>query len=222
MLLKELSLFIATPCRGEIPLQTVRSYLQTQEECVKRGVKFDFGFSHGGMVHHGRNVLAEKFLQTDASLLFWIDSDVVWEPTDFFRLILHSKKYDCVVGIYPGRKEPLHYFIKFPDPPEQPNDDGLVPILGTGLGFACVNRRVMEALAESAKTLTYCGHKRKSIFRWDELDGEERGEDYAFWSDVHAHGFKVWADTQASIGHVGYKVFRMNPVGFEPKPKDAA
>ncbi len=204
----DMSVYVATPCMSHIPLPTTVSYLETQEECLKRGIKIDIGFVACSIVHHARNALAECFLRGDHKLLFWIDSDMEWHPLHFMRALIHAQKYDCVVGIYPARSDPPHYYVRFPEESE-PNDEGLIPILGTGLGFACINRRVMEKLAEDAPLLTFNGRKRKAIFRFDDLDGESRGEDYAFWADVHKAGFGVWADTQADIGHVGNKIYRI-------------
>jgi hypothetical protein len=46
------------------------------------------------------------------------------------------------------------------------------------------------------------------IFRCDEEGDEERGEDYAFWSDVRELGYSIHADAQTNLGHVGTKVYQ--------------
>ena len=195
---------------GTFPLKTVVSYLDTQEACLQHGVKVDFIFTDCSLVHHARTLLGNTFLgKKDFNRLFWIDSDIVWSPVDFMKLVVHSLKYDCVVGIYPRRTDPPGFFVQL-IPGEQPNDEGLVEINGTGLGFACIRREVMERLAERVPKLRFFHAKEPTpaLFRCDEADGEARGEDYAFWSDVKAMGYKIYADATITLGHVGGKVYR--------------
>ena len=205
-----LSVYVATPCIKDIPVQTVCAYLDTQETCLKYGIEIDIGFITGSLVHHARTLAANIFLKGKHQRLFWIDADIVWTPEDFLRLLIHSRTRECVVGIYPRRADPPAYYVRFM-PDSEPNDEGLVSISGTGLGFACIQRKVIEQLAEKAPKLQYAGTSVPvpSIFRQDDADGEARGEDYAFWADVRALGYEIWADTMVNLGHIGNKVYRM-------------
>jgi hypothetical protein len=196
---------------GTFPLKTVVSYLDTQEACLQHGVKVDFVFTDCSLVTHSRTLLGNTFLaKRDFNRLFWIDSDIVWSPLDFMKLVVHSLKYDCVAGIYPRRVEAGGYFVSFTDPGVEPNEDGLVEIEGTGLGFACIRREVMERLAERVPKLRYFGAKEPvpALFREDSADGQARGEDYAFWSDVKDMGYRIYADATIRLGHIGGKVYQ--------------
>ena len=46
------------------------------------------------------------------------------------------------------------------------------------------------------------------IFRFDEPNGEARGEDIAFFADVCDLGYKVNLDPTVTLGHIGEKEFR--------------
>lgn len=204
-----LKVYIATPCNRDIPVPTVVSYLETQEFCLQHGVRVNIGFMPCSLVHHGRALAAKLFLEGDCDLLFFVDSDMAWEPEEFLRLLTHARKYDCVVGIYPRRQDPPGYFVRFV-PEAEPNEDGLIEIEATGLGFACIKRAVIQHLAALAPKLRYSGNPAPSpaIFRCDDDGTSARGEDYAFWADVREAGYKIYADTQTNIGHVGQKVYR--------------
>lgn len=208
--LKDLSVMIGTPSTsGDFNVRTLISYLDTQATCNKYGIPLDIEFVTGSLVHHARTKLANHFLQSKHNILFQIDSDIKWTPMDFVKVLGHMLKHDCVVGVYPRRQDPLAYFMKA-IPGAEPNEDGLVPILGTGLGFACVRRGVIEHLAALSPKLRFAGAQEPvpAIFRCDD-DGEEaRGEDYAFWADVIEAGYQVYADATITLGHVGTKVYQ--------------
>lgn len=204
-----LSVMVAMPCLTDPSLHTTMSLLDTQEECLKHGIKIDFAFVSGTLVHHARTLLGNTFLgKPEFNRLFWVDSDIKWTPSDFLKVLAHTLKYDCVVGIYPSRGDPLRYYAKLV-PDQEPDEDGLVRIEGTGLGFACVTRTVMERLAEKAPLRRYLNSDPvPRLFRCDDDGEEERGEDYAFWADVKALGYEIYADATITLGHVGSKVYR--------------
>lgn len=203
---------VAVPStRGDFHVSTVNSLLQTQDACHQYGVELEVSFMTGSLVHHARSALAHLFLKGDWSRIFWIDSDIVWEPVAFFKLLVHSLKHDCVVGIYPRRNEgaPGHYMRFAEEGDATLDDDGLVQITGCGLGFACVRRGVIEHLSKLAPKLKHGNPEPiPYLFRQDD-DGEEaRGEDYAFWADVIEAGYKIYADPSVTLGHFGNKVYR--------------
>lgn len=213
------SVFVATPTTaGQFPLATVMSYLDTQEQAIKQGMEVDFGFVACSLVHHARTLLANVFLdKKHHDLLFWIDSDIKWTPAEFFRIALMAQKYGCVVGVYPRRSDPPGYFIRMIEGAE-PNEDGVIEIEGTGIGFSCMRRDVMEKVAASVPKLLF-PHSTEpcsSIFRCDDDGVQARGEDYAFFDDLKKLGVKVYADTQVSPGHVGNKIYTMPCLASQP------
>jgi hypothetical protein len=203
--------FVATPILGRFPVETVISYLDTQEECLKHGIDIEIGFVSCSLPHHARTLLAHVFLkQKTAGRIFWIDGDIKWEPVDFVKLLAHTEKHPVVCGVYPRRRDPPAYFIKYPEGKEDssPDSEGLVEIAGTGMGFTCVRREVMQQLYDAAPLRRYGGgDKMPRVFRCDDDEEDERGEDYAFFDDIRKAGHKVYADATLSLGHVGTKVY---------------
>jgi hypothetical protein len=206
------SVFVATPTMGRFPVETVISYLDTQDECRKQGIDIDIGFVSCSLVHHARTLLTDVFMtRKNASHIFWIDSDIQWKPEDFLRILAHAQKHPVVCGVYPRRRDPPAYFIKFPPGTEKdpPRPDGLVEIEATGMGFTCIRREVMQHLYVTAPKLIYGGgEEMPRVFRCDDDGENERGEDYAFFADVREAGYKVYADATVTVGHVGSKVYR--------------
>jgi hypothetical protein len=211
MSLDELAVFVAMPCLGDPTLHTTMSLLDTQDACAKHGIKVDFGFVTGSLVHHARSLLANVFLgKPEFNRLFWIDADMKWSPVDFVKVLNHTRKHDCVAGVYPRRREPPGYFVNFVNPDAEPDADGLIEIEATGIGFSCVRRGVMEHLAALAPKLKHGtdAEPTPAIFRQDDDGTSVRGEDYAFWADCREVGYKIFADCTLGIGHVGTKVYQ--------------
>ncbi len=209
--LSDLSVFVAMPCLDDPKLFTTMSLLDVQEACAGQGVSVEFGFATGSLVHNARSLLANVFLnKRERNRLFWIDADVKFTPNDFFRLLVQSLRHDIVLGVYPRRREPPGYFITFADPGAEPDEYGLVEVTHAGMGFSCISRGVIEHMAALAPKLkqSHDGEPFPAIFRQDD-DGESvRGEDNAFWADCREAGYKVYADTTLTIGHIGTKVFQ--------------
>lgn len=211
--LKALSVYVAIPSMGTMPVATVRSLIDTQQSCQDYDFKIEVTFVTGSLPHQARTIAANSFLASGCNRLFWIDSDIVWTPVDFFTLLAHSLKYSCVVGVYPTRREPTAYFIRFRKDDPEPDEDGLIPIDGTGLGFACIHRTIIEQVAATRRELIVAGKKQKAIFRCDDDGVEDRGEDYAFMADVQELGYTIYADTSINLGHVGAKVYQRQEIG---------
>jgi hypothetical protein len=208
-----ISVFIAMPVSGEIPPATVRSLLETQAACSQRNIHLDIEFNIGSTVFHARSKRAHSFLKGTCTRFFQIDSDMVWSGDDFLRLLALSTKMDCVCAIYTARCDPPKFFINVDDITAEltENEYGCLPIKGTGLGFTVVSRKIIEELAAKAPKIRFMDLPDDlvaKIFRFDEPNGEARGEDMAFFSDVTALGYTINLDPHIALGHVGAKEFR--------------
>jgi len=208
-----ISVFIAVPVGGDFSPATVRSLLQTQEACYRNGIPFDLEFHVGSTIFHARSKQAHAFLKTGNNRFFMIDSDMVWTADDFLRMLALSTKMDCVCAIYTARCDPPKFFINLDDIKTQmaPNEWGCLPIKGCGLGFTVVSREIIEKLTERSAKIWFPQNpeeKVAKIFRFDEPDGEARGEDMAFFSDVQELGYTVNLDPTITLGHVGPKEYR--------------
>lgn len=207
------AVMIAMPVFANIPPSTVKCMLETQMACAKYGVILDLEMNVGSTVFHARSLAAHRFLQSDCNHMFMIDSDMVWRTDDFFRLLALSTRMECVSATYTAKTDPARFYISMTTPGRiVANGYGCVPHEGTGLGFTIVTRKLIQELADRAPKLTFKvnlpGEKVARIFRFDEIDGEARGEDMAFFADVKALGYQPYLDPTVNLGHVGEKEFR--------------
>ena len=201
------SVFIGIPIFGQMPPHTALSLALTAQACGASGVNLEICFEQRGIVTVARDQVLDSFLKCDKQKLFWIDSDIVWEPKDFFRLVALSTIRDVVSVAYPAKTETLHFQIGGDGRAQEPDDLGLFEIWGTGLGFTIMDRKVCEAVSDRAPLAydTVAKRDMKSVFRVDIQNGQYRGEDIAFFDDIRALGHKVWLDPTISLGHIGVK-----------------
>lgn len=204
---------LAMPTHRDIPAQTVRALLATQDALLRQGIPFAIEMQCGGsLVHHARTKAAWHFLQSNYTHLFWVDSDMAWEARDFLRLLAIGTKLECVSAVYPCRAEPTRFYVAPMDAERvEANEYGCIAVRGLGLGFTCVQRSVIERLAEQAPKLRYPDIDEGAVprlFRCDEKDGFARGEDIAFFDDIRGLGVQPWLDPSIELGHIGQKEYR--------------
>lgn len=212
---KGLSVYLAMPAHRDIPPDTVIALLKTQAACQERGIPLVVSVTHGGsIVHHVRSKVAWDFLQGKHNRLFWIDSDIVWEPKDFLRVLALSTVMTIVGGAYPAKMEPTTFLGRGQGNLEI-NEHGCLPVGGIGTGFTCIDRTVYEQLALTAPKKRFHQIKSGPIPHIYFLPGEEtddglgaEGEDMAFFARARALGHQLWVDPSISLGHVGQKVYR--------------
>lgn len=207
-----LSVMIGMPTTRDLPAQTVRSLWSTQVACQQMGIPLHLGMVSGSaVIQWARDEVTDLFLNMDANRLFWIDSDMVWEPGDFIRLLALSKLKEVVTAAYPAKNDqPTFYVNHDKSMGLKRGEYGLVEIWGIGLGFTVMRRDVVEQLAGQSEQIRdeASGKTMASIFRIDRENNNRRGEDMAFFHDIRQLGYKVWLDPEIDLGHVGQKVYR--------------
>lgn len=217
----ELSVDIGFPTGSFVPWQTAMSLAKTVKACTERRIECGVACIAGSsVVTWARSKVLDTFLEGTASRLFWIDSDIVWEPKDFLRLLVLSTQYDVICGTYAQKTEAQTIVIRHPDLLTfDINPHGLVKFSGAGLGFTIITREVAERIA-AIKPRVYDPASERSIadvFRLDSIDCGQasptlRGEDMAFFADLIDLGYDVWLDPTLKLGHVGSREYRADPI----------
>ena len=205
-----IKIMLAMPINRDIPSPTVHSLLQTQGELMHRGMDVCFmTFDGCSLVHRARSNLAYDFLNSDCTHLFWVDSDLQWKAKDFLKLAALGTKMDVVCGAYPAKEEPAKFYFAPVEKTVEYNEYGCVEIKHLAMGFSIAQRKVIESLAKHAPkaSIEYGGEKIPRTFRCDIHDGQERGEDVAYFSDIRELGFKIWVCPSICISHIGQKIY---------------
>lgn len=200
---------VGIPAGRDFHALTVRSLLETFSKCQTMGIHVQLALvANNAIVQWARDEVIDLFLQTNCNRLFWIDSDIVWEPNDFIRMLALSQKRDIVCATYPAKKEPPTFYVNH-DPPLVADDLGLFEIKGAGLGFTVMTRKVVEALVDNAPKAVdeITGKEIPQVFRVGIKDGKRIGEDMAFFEDARKFGFKVFLDPLVKLKHLGLKQY---------------
>lgn len=213
ILLGNVSVAIGMPIGKPIPPGTLVSIFATAYTMGQMNIRCDLLAQICGIVTIGRDTVLDEFLKTGADKLFWIDSDMVWSPEAFLRMLALSTKYDVVTAAYPARgaDEGNLFYVTSDSAEPVVNEYGLRKVNSLGLGFSIIGRKPLELLAAKAPRV-FDGMARKEmaeVFRIDKTpEGYRRTEDVAFFSDLREAGFTVWCDPSIELGHVGEKEWR--------------
>ena len=171
------------------------------------------------LIPRSRNVITRWFLESDATHLLFVDSDLGFQEKDVKRLLSHN--LDVVGGLY------CHKDMRSPKPrfvlnglgaEFKPDANGLVEVASVGTGFMLISRRVFEiVLQHIGKDIWYTDdddHKTVEHNFWPVgvytyPDGHRRylSEDWYFcqrWRDL---GGKVYADTNVLLEHEGRAIY---------------
>jgi hypothetical protein len=204
-----LSVALVMPIHRDMNWLTAKSVVDTVTLFHSTKIPLTIIWQAGNsIIEAARSRATREFLKTDFTRLFWVDSDIAWEAADFLKLALYSTEMDVVCGAYCNKKDDGSFALSgFAS--NVSNERQCLEITGIGLGFACVNRKIMEELAAKAPRLKFpdVDEPVAHIFRCDSLGGEFRGEDMAFFSDVRALGYKVWLDPHVKLQHIGHKAY---------------
>lgn len=203
---------------GSIPWETAVSLISTVRALDREKIPFKIEAPVGSsIVQWARSAIVGSFLKTDFTHLFWIDSDIFWTPSDFFRLLGFGAVLDVVGATYPFKKEPTGFLVNLAGEPGKAEVNGLgcVKINSMAIGFTLMKRAVVEKVAATKPMVEdrLNGVTYPDVFRVDRnVNGGPRGEDVAFFDDIREAGFDCWLDPSIQLGHVGKKVYSGDPI----------
>lgn len=195
---------------GVVYLTTMRSIIADLLSLMRADVLVTIeDETGGGDVRDVRAEIVAKFLASKCTHLMMVDWDVCWQAGAILRLLNHD--YDLCGGIYPDRKDPIHFTVPPGSENEFPIDQrtNCLEISGLHGGFMLIKREVLEKMTGHYQTLYFerQGRMLCGLFEAYWHGTSKLGEDYAFcqrWRDI---GGKVWLDPSIQMGHVGTKVF---------------
>ena len=202
------SLFIATPMhRPEIPFTFYECLDQTQRSLRAAGIANRFMARKGCGVEWNRNALVSAFLDSDATHLLFVDSDMAWSPKTVKRWLEADREIVCGAALA-RRLDAAQWNVRPMEPADAVDADGFVRVSRAGTGLMMIRRDVLEKLAQNAAPYfeSYDVERKplRRVFYFD-IDPETRelrGEDFNFTRDAQAAGFAVWCDTDARVGHL--------------------
>lgn len=229
------NIFIATPMYGGMCCGLyAQSLIKTINLLTAKGhdVSCHFMFNES-LITRARNNLTHQFLQSEATHLMWIDSDIKWEP-DHLALMLDTD-VDVIGGIYPKKeinwdsvrnavKNGVNnlanhtgtFVVNLPNdiPRMVVEKDKPAEVANLGTGFMLIKRKVFEDM--KAYTPTYQSDTSKMdgqivyAFFQDTICPDSNrwlSEDYFFCKQWRDHGGRVYAAPWADLAHIGTYTF---------------
>lgn len=157
----------------------------------------------GGEVRRGRN--QKPFGgKIDYDYLMWIDSDIVFRPEDFYRLLKHGK--DICAGLYmmDGGKNfavvedwdteffKKNGYFRFMDADRAKKVNGLLEVDYSGFGWMLIKKGVFESLEYPWFQPVF--HTIGECYDFS-------SEDVSFCKRIKEKGYKIHVDTTIRVGH---------------------
>lgn len=133
-------------------------------------------------IEHNRNLIVQRFLQSDRDYLLQIDSDVVpaQNPLKLVDLSLDIVSAPCWIF----QHKPILNVYRFDQDgylkPLEENNSGLVQIDATGTGIVLLSRNVLQSI------------KAPFARKYDENGLELLGQDLFFSEKAREQGFKLY------------------------------
>ncbi len=170
--------------------------LCTYNATLRPPPKLALACAKGSIIPHSRNLLAAQAVESGASHLLFLDSDMTFPPNALERLLAH--KVPIVGADYVRRVEPHDYCGRVAN--TTATLTGLNTMLTMPFGCILIQTDVFKRL-------------KKPWFSYYEggTDAETLSEDTGFCNSVRSLlTMAIWRDVSltAEVGHVGTKVYR--------------
>ena len=177
-------------------VNTVKLSFEKDVEITPMWVSFD------ALIQRARNDTIQLAIDMDVDDLIFIDTDIEWEPEDFFKLLDYS--HDVVGGTYRKKGDIEEYVFKAGASLDK-NEEGLIEVTGLGTGFVKLSRKAIKYLWDNGTP--YIDPKdnkeRRMICDVRIKDGGLHSEDIHMFSVLLDGGFKVYLDPEITCNHTG-------------------
>lgn len=188
-----MKLLIGIPCMDTMPVQFVQSLTALERKLKDDGVWFTECIVPGTLVYMARDKIAGIAVNEGYTHVLWLDSDMVFNDKLLEDLMMCKKPF--VSCVYQGRRPGYHSCIfksidlthveRFEEYPREPFE-----IEGCGFGAVLMETDILKAVFNNFKT---CFTPLPSL-----------GEDIAFCFRARDLGYKLYAEPNCQLGHVGH------------------
>ena len=185
---------LGIPTYGTIKYKTALSLM----ELIRLNRQYEFLpiFRYGSIISENRERIIVIAKQQKCDYVFFVDSDISFEPSIINELLVHDK--EIVSGMYHYRflpKTPVNKFFNgqretVNSIPEIPKELFSVP--ATGGGCLLVRASVFDEIQSPYFPMEY-----------DEAGNVKVTEDIGFCEKVRAAGYSIWIDPNLHVRHTG-------------------
>lgn len=183
------------------------------------------------LVSRARNAAVAHFLEDPENThLLFIDSDIIFEPEDVFKLLQADK--EVIAGIYPKKyivwdrlkKNPEAERVDFPmGGTLTMTEDNLIELEYLPTGFLLISRTAIEKIITAHPELKYrndidgymsAGDNFYDLFKVGIRNGIYESEDWGFCSLWKGVGGKVLIHPDINVKHLGWHEYSGNLMKF--------
>lgn len=211
--------FIAvTAYDSKVDTDCAMSIVNNMETLRRNGHDFHLHFETGCCyIALARSKCVAKFLESDATDLVFVDSDLAFDHDAIAKLIAHDR--DVVCGAYPFKGNELGFPIRVitngDGTPVVDKYTGLIEIEGGPTGLFRIQRSVLEKMCvEECKSTAVTDNGNPVYMLFDTGMLREKGvwwgEDYLFclrWKDM---GGRIWCEPSINFEHIGRHAYKGN------------
>jgi hypothetical protein len=216
-----MTLMIGLPCAGGIVSEkTTLGLFNLGKALVRNNV--DHGLltlTNSSLITQARSKVANFFINnTEHEYLFFLDSDIGFNPEDVLKLLAHQ--VPIVSGAYPMKIIPERYCVDISQPEQRHGD--LVKINGNGMGFVLIHRQVFLDIAKQYPNLKYIPSDYHSdtphteaemnnsyhYFAEHQTPNSFMSEDKSFFHRAQQVGYNIWLDPTIKLNHTGYHIYQ--------------
>jgi len=190
---------ICVPVRDHVTSTFTYSLAMLMKKCGEKGQKVSLHMVMGSEVAMQRQQLVDEVLETSATHIFWVDTDMKFPVDALFSLLSHRRE---IVGAnYSTRVKP-HRPVAFKNENNLDkrvfSGQGIEEVFALGSGLLLVNRCVYENMSRPFYSI-----------EWNDDYTNLMGEDIYFCKKASAHGYTSHVDHALSerIAHIGMKEF---------------
>lgn len=201
---RKIHAYVATPAYdGKVHSEYALSLAQALQAATIHGINATAAvMGNGAFIDLARNCFVRMFLKSECTHLFFIDSDLEFEPRAFVGLLMSG--LPVCAGMYRRRQEPEDYPCRWVQHPTQgglwvENDFLMCDRVPTG--FLCIERSVIEEMVADAEMLKLPGPDEagtpRLFYTYMNQDKNFVGEDFAWCEDYKKKYNKpipVWTD----------------------------
>lgn len=208
MAMKIRKILVGTPCYdGRIDVWYANSLRFTERLAATKGIDITpIYMSYDSLVQRARNDLVRIALEGGFDDLFFIDSDMRWEPEWAMAIIEHD--VDVAGAAYRKKTDDEElYTVKASIPIPVDIKTGLWIVQGLGTGFLRLSRRALQALWDASEEYRNEGQVCRWIFDVCPVNGELMGEDMQACTKLRELGFSIHLDPKFTPVHVGIKQY---------------
>ena len=178
-------LMVCTPVHSDVSIHFMKACLDLQKECILNKTKITFQLMKSSLVTQGRNLCASTFLNSDASHMLFIDSDIEFTTRSVYRLFKSPHEISLIPYPIKQKSDPKFredyktrpdddinsmgytYPIELPNTQDIRPVDGFIEVIKGPTGMMMIKRSAFEKLIEHYKELVI---KQKTLMNGELVD----------------------------------------------------